>query len=60
MWLLLTVFPQNMATFAKQNLKKPFVQFVHDFHLSSRCENSLERNTDGMPMQIVEFVSEGW
>jgi hypothetical protein len=49
-----------MATFAKQNPKKPFVQFAHDFHLSSRCENSLERNTDGVPMQIVEFVSEGW
>jgi hypothetical protein len=49
-----------MATFVKQSLKKPFVQFAHDFHLSSRCENSLERNTDGMPMQIVEFVSEGW
>jgi hypothetical protein len=59
MWLILTVFPQNMATFAKQNPKKPFVQFAHDFHLSSRCD-SLERNTDGVPMQIVEFVSEGW
>jgi hypothetical protein len=44
----------------KQNPKRPFVQFAHDFHLSSRYENSLERNTDGEPMQFVEFVSEGW
>jgi hypothetical protein len=38
MWRLLTVFPQNMATFATTFPKKPFVQFAHDFFLSPWCE----------------------